>query len=147
VLAVLAPLLSLLGIEASSITDTVKRQAIVWGLIGAFGLVFAVFLLVAANSALTGVVGPVIAPLIIAIVAALIALVVFLVAHIQDSIAAKRRAEKEKSAEVTALVTTALITALPIILRSPLMKQIGIPAGAALAAGLLLKKPNTRHHE
>jgi putative Ca2+/H+ antiporter (TMEM165/GDT1 family) len=147
VLAVLAPLLSLLGIEASSITDNIKRQAIVWGLVGVFGLIFAIFLLVAANTALAGVVGPVIAPLIIAIAAALIALIVFLVAHIQDSIAAKRRAEKEKSAEVTALATTALLTALPLILRSPLMKQIGIPAGAALAAGLLLKKPGSHHHD
>ena len=40
-LAILAPLLSLLGIEAAVVTDSLKRQAIVWGIIGALGLVFA----------------------------------------------------------------------------------------------------------
>ena len=68
-LAILAPLLSLLGIEAATITDGLKRQAIVWGIIGALGLVFATFVLVAVNSALTYSFGPVIAPLIIAVVA------------------------------------------------------------------------------
>ncbi|MBN9307649.1 MAG: hypothetical protein BGO82_14410 [Devosia sp. 67-54] len=139
-LAVLAPLLSLLGIEAASITAGVKRQAIIWGLIGALGVVFAAFVLVAINTALAYAVGPVIAPLIIALAAALIALVIFLVAHIQDGIAAKRDAEKKKGAEMTALVTTAIITAVPLILRSPLFKQIGLPAGAALASALLLRK-------
>ena len=136
-LAVLAPLLSLLGIEAASITAGVKRQAIIWGLIGALGVVFAAFVLVAINTALAYAVGPVIAPLIIALAAALIALVIFLVAHIQDG---KRDAEKKKGAEMTALVTTAIITAVPLILRSPLFKQIGLPAGAALASALLLRK-------
>lgn len=143
-LAVMAPLLALLGIEAASITANVKRQAIVWGLIGGMGAVFVAFLLVAIDTALSYAVGPVIAPLIIAIVAALIGLAVFLVAHVQDGIAAKRDAEKKKSAEMTALVTTAIITAVPLILRSPLFKEIGLPAGAALASALLLKKDD-RH--
>jgi hypothetical protein len=51
-LAVLTPLLSLLGVEASSMTANLKRQAIVWGLIGALGLVVVAFLLVAADTAL-----------------------------------------------------------------------------------------------
>lgn len=146
-LAVLAPLLSLLGIEAASITANVKRQAIIWGLIGALGLVFVAFLLVAINTALAYVVGPVIAPLIVALAAALIGLLVFLVAHIQDGIAAKRDAEKKKSAEMTALVTTAVITAIPLILRSPLFKEIGLPAGAALASALMLKKDDRHRHK
>ena len=145
-LAVLGPLLSLLGIEAASITANAKRQAIVWGTIGALGVVFVAFLLVAANSALTYAVGPVIAPLIIAVVAALIALIIYLVAHLQDGIAARRKAEQQKSAEMTALVTTAIITAVPLILRSPLVKEIGIPAGAALASALMLRKDD-RHHK
>jgi cobalamin synthase len=145
-LAVLGPLLSLLGIEAASITANARRQAIVWGAIGALGVIFVAFVLVAANSALTYAVGPVIAPLIIAVVAAVIALAIYLVAHLQDGIAARRKAEQQKSAEMTALVTTAIITAVPLILRSPLVKEIGIPAGAALASALLLRKDD-RHHK
>jgi SNF family Na+-dependent transporter len=145
-LAVLAPLLSLLGVEAASITANVKRQAIVWGLMGVFGLVGIAFILVAINSALTLAVGPVIAPLIIAAAALFIAVVVFLVSQLQDTIAARREAEKKRSAEVTALVTTAVITAVPLILRSSLFKEIGLPAGAALASALMLGKDG-RHHK
>jgi cobalamin synthase len=146
-LAVLGPLLSLLGLEAASLTTTVKRQAIVWGLIGALGVIFVTLLLIAANTALSYAVGPVIAPLILAVIAAVIAIGIFLVAHLQDAAEARRKAEKEKSAEVTALVTTALLTAVPLILRSPLLKQVGIPAGAMLASALLLRKRDGRHHD
>jgi len=145
-LAVLGPLLSLLGIEAASITANAKRQAIVWGAIGALGLIFVIFLLVAANTALAYLVGPVVAPLIIAVVAAVVGLAVYLIAHLQDGIAARRKAEEQKSAEMTALVTTAIITAIPLILRSSLVKEIGIPAGAALASALLMKKSD-RHRK
>lgn len=142
-LAVLGPLLSLLGIEAASITASVRRQAIVWGLIGISGLTFLIFLLVAADTALASIVGPVVAPLIIAVVAAVIGLAVYLVAHLQDSIAARRKAEEQKSAEMTALVTTAILTAIPLILRSSRLREIGIPAGAALASAMLLRKKST----
>lgn len=146
-LAVLGPLLSLLGLEAASLTTSVKRQAIVWGLIGVFGVIFAAFVLVAANTALAYVFGPVVAPLLIALTAAVIAVVVFLVAHLQQAAEARRRAEKEKNAEVTALITTALITAVPLILRSSLMKEIGIPAGAALASAMLLKRSGDKRRQ
>ena len=144
-LAVLGPLLSLLGIEAASITANAKRQAIVWGTICALGVIFVSFMLIAANSALTYAVGPVVAPLIIAVAAAVIGLAIYLVAHLQDGIAARRKAEQQKSAEMTALVTTAIITAVPLILRSPLFKEIGLPAGAALASALMMRKSDDRH--
>lgn len=146
-LAVLTPVLSLLGIEVASITDEVKRKAIVWGLIGVLGVVFAAFALVAINAALSYQFGPVVAPLIIAVAAAILAVGVFLVAHIQDGIAAKRDAERRKSAETTALVTTAILSALPAVLRSPVMREIGIPAGAAIASALLLKRTAPRDHD
>jgi apolipoprotein N-acyltransferase len=145
-LAVMGPLLALLGVEADTIASNAKRQAIVWGLVAAFGLVFVTFILVAVNTALAYAVGPVVAPLIIAVVAALVALTVFLVAHLQDGVAARREAERKKSAEMTALVTTAIITAIPLILRSGLVKQIGLPAGAALASAIMLGKGD-RHHK
>lgn len=145
-LALMAPLLSLLGIEAASVTANLKRQAIVWGSIAALGVVVISFLLVAANTALSYAVGPVIAPLIIAVVATLVALTIFLVAHLQDNIAARQAAEKQKKAEITALATTALLTAIPLILRSQLFKEIGLPAGAALASAFMLRDPD-RHRK
>ena len=80
--ATVAILLSLLGIEADAIGANLKRQAIVWGAIGALGLVMVAFLLVALNGALAASFGPVVAPLIIAVAAGVIAVAVFLVAHI-----------------------------------------------------------------
>ena len=145
--AILASLLSLAGIEAASVSAHLKRQAIVWGSIAALGIVVIAFLLVAANTALSYAVGPVVAPLIIAVVATLLGLAVFLVTHLQDNIAARQAAEKQKKAEITALATTALLTAIPLILRSPLFKEIGLPAGAALASALMLREPRDRHHK
>ena len=49
-LAVMGPLLALLGVEAQSITANVKRRAIVWGSIGVMGLIFATFVLVSINT-------------------------------------------------------------------------------------------------
>jgi uncharacterized integral membrane protein len=146
-LAILTPILSLLGIEVASITDEVKRKAIVWSIIGALGVVFAAFVLVAINTALSYRFGPVVAPLIVAVAAAVLAVAVFLIAHIQDGIAAKRDAERRKNAESTALVTTAILSALPALLRSPVMREIGIPAGAAIASALLLKRTAARDRD
>lgn len=140
VLAALAPVLSLLGIEVASITEDVKRKAIVWSIVGALAVVFVTFVLVAINNALAYRFGPVVAPLIVALAAAILALGVFLFAHLQNGIAARRLAERRRNAETTALVTSAVLAALPAILRSPIMREFGIPAGAAIASALLLKR-------
>ncbi len=139
-LAVLAPVLSLLGIELETVTESVKRHAVLWGIIAGFGLICLVFVLVAINSALTYQFGPVVAPLIIAAVAALVAIIALLVTHMQDAQAAKREAERKRLAESNALLTTTIVTLIPAILRSPLLRQIGLPAGAAIASALLLRK-------
>ena len=146
-LALLGPLLSLLGLEADAIKDRLQRQAIVLALIGGLALVTVAFLLVAINSALTLSFGPVVAPLIMAGAALVVALIVFLVAHLLDDAEARREAEKKRSAETTALLTTAAITALPFLLKSPLLKRIGIPAGGALAAAYFLTRPKPPHHD
>ena len=146
-LALLGPLLSLLGLETAAITAQVRRQAIVWGLIGVLGIVFVAFLLVAANTALGDVVGPVVAPLLIALGAAAIALVIYLVAQIRNGIIARREAERRHSAEVAATVTTAALTALPLLMRSSLVRMIGIPLGLAIAAAVLLRKSPKEPHD
>ena len=139
-LGLLAPLLSLLGIETDRALDSVKRHAVVWGIIAALGVVVLVCLVVAANAALSLAVGPVVAPLIIAVAAALIALIVYLVAAAQDAAAKRREEERRKAAETSALVSSAVIGALPLLLKSPLLRDIGVPAVAAIATALLLRK-------
>ncbi len=146
-LAVFAPVLSLLGIELETLTESVKRHAILWGLIGGFGLVCLVFILVAINSALTYAFGPVIAPLIIAAVAAVVAIVLLLVTQMQDAAAARREAERRRVAESNALLTTAIVSAIPMLLRSPLLRQVGLPAGAAIASALLLRRGGPIDHD
>src|SRR5215207_7670274 len=128
-LALLAPLGALLGIEAASLKDRFKRQAILWGTLGALGLVAIAFVLVAINNALTLAVGPIVAPLIIAGTALLTGIIVFLVFHFRETVEAHNDAEKLRRAEVTALITTAAITAIPLIL--PTLKKVGVPAGGA----------------
>ena len=146
-LALLAPLASLLGIEASDIKDRLQRQAILFSVIGAFGLIALIFVLVAINSALTVEFGPVVAPLIIAGASLMIAIVVLLIMQLQNSAAERRKAEKRHDAEIASLATTAAISALPLILRSPLLKQVAVPAAAALAAAFLLRRSKSPRHE
>jgi hypothetical protein len=131
-LAILGPLGALLGIEAAAVKDRLKRQAMLFGLLGVLGIVALTFLLVAANTALSFAVGPIIAPLIMAGAALLIGLAVYFVFHLRETMESKREAEKKRSAEVTALITTAAITAIPLIL--PTLKRVGVPAGGAAAA-------------
>lgn len=146
-LAILSPVLSLFGIEVATLTDSVKRHAMFWGLIGAFGLVCLTFILVAINSALTNVVGPVIAPLIIAAVAGVVAIILMLVLHVQDLAAARREEERKRMAQSSTLLSTAIIAAIPTLLRSPLLREIGLPAGAAIASALLLRKGGPIDHD
>jgi 4-hydroxybenzoate polyprenyltransferase len=135
-LALLGPLGALLGLEAASIKDKFKRQAILWGTLGVLGLIAAIFVLVAIYTALTYEVGPIVAPLIIAGAALLVGIVVFLVFHFRETVEAHNDAEKKRRAEVTALITTAAITASPLIL--PTLKKVGVPAGGVAAAAYSL---------
>jgi cobalamin synthase len=145
-LAVLTPVLALLGIEVAQLTESVKRHAILWGVIGAFGVVCVAFLLVAINTALAYAVGPVVAPLIIAAVAALVAIVVLVIMRMQDAEAERKEAERKRLAESNVLLTTAIISAIPALLRSPLLREIGLPAGAAIASALLLRRGGPIDH-
>lgn len=137
----LMPLASLLGLEVGDLTARLKRQALAWSAIGAFGLIGVVFLLVALNNAALLWLGPMWGPLAVAGGGLFIALLIFAGVRIASAIVARQKAEKRHAAERTALVTSAAVTALPMLLKSPLMKQIGIPVGGALAALYLLRKP------
>jgi hypothetical protein len=136
----LLPLASILGIEVEDILDRFKQNAIAWTAIAFFALVGVVFLLVALYTGMVGWLGPIWAPLAIAGGALVVALAIFIGIRVAAGIVARREAQRRHSAEKTALVTTAALTAVPMLLKSPLMKQIGLPVGGALAALYLLSK-------
>ena len=136
----LTAIASMLGIEVNEFVARFRQDAVVWGTVGALALVAVVFVLVAANAALTAWIGPIYAPLAIAGTAALIGAIVYLV---HASVVAKERrreAEQRRAAERTALITTAASTALPLLLKSPLVRRFGLPAAGAIAAFYLLTR-------
>lgn len=140
----LLPLAAILGIEVDQLVDNLRKNAVAWGAIGLFALIGLAFLLVAAHTALVDWIGPIWAPLLIAGLSLLVALAIYISIRIMDNIAKRREAQRRHSAETTALVTTAAITALPMVMKSPLMRNIGLPLGGALAALYLLSKPGER---
>lgn len=140
----LLPLASILGIEADVLIDRFRKKAVAWSIVGLFMLVALAFLLVAAHLALSEWVGPLWSALVIAGTALVIAAIIFAVIRIVDDIAARREAQRRHSAETTALVTTAAVTALPMMMKSPLMRNVGLPLGGVLAALYFLSKPGAR---
>ena len=136
---------SVLGIEVDELLEHVKKNAMAWSAVALFALIALVFCLVALNVWFTLMWGPIIAPLLIAAGALVIALGIYAAIAIADSIAKKQAAQRRNAAEKTALVTTAALTALPLVLKSDLMKKVGIPIGGALAAAYLLAKPGSSH--
>lgn len=146
-LNLLYPVASLLGIEVGELLDRLKKTAGLWAAIGIFAAIALVFALVAINTALAGWLGPIWGPLALAGAAALISLCIYAVARINADIAHRREAERRRAAQTTAVVTTAAATALPVLLRSPLMRNLGLPLGGALAAIFLLSKSGGGHDD
>ncbi len=134
---------SVLGVEVEDLIAHFKRNVMAIAAMAFFALVGVVFLLTALNAWFTVLWGPVTAPLVIGGGAVVIALVIWATIAIIDGIQKRKAAEKRHSAEKTALVTTAALTAVPLILKSGLMKRLGIPVGGALAAAYLLSKPGS----
>ncbi len=146
-LALLAPLASLLGIETGALIERYRRQALVWATVAGFLAIGGTFLLVAANAALSLSFGPVVAPLMLGGAAIFLALAVYLITRIQAGATARVEANRHRSAETTALVTSAAITAMPLLAKSPLFRKVGLPLGSALAAAYLLSRSSSNRHE
>ena len=134
----LAPLAALLGIEIEAITERLRNTIIVNTVMIGLALVGVSFLVAAGFFALADLYGPIYAALILAAVFLLLALAVYLGTRIGEGRRRREVAEKRRSTETSAFVTTAALTALPVLLRSPLMRTIGLPA-AAIAAYLLVR--------
>ena len=138
---------SVLGIEIDELLEHFKRNAMAWSAVAFFALIGIAFLLVALHAWFALLWGPIVAPLAIAGGAIVITIVIWAAIVISDGIARRRATERRNAAEKTALVTTAALTALPLMLKSDLMRKIGIPVGGALAAAYLLAKPTGRREE
>lgn len=135
----LGPLAALLGIEVEAVTDQIKRAVILNAIIGLFALIGIGFLLVSGFFALTLLVGPIYASLILGGGFLLLALAVLAGTKIDEGERKRRASEKRRSSETSAFMTTAALTALPVLLKSPLVRRLGLPA-AAIAAFLLVRK-------
>lgn len=134
----LVPLAALLGIEVEAITERVKALIIANAVMIALGLVGLGFLVAAGFIALADALGPLYAALILAAVFLILALAVFAGMKIGAGRHRRELATKRRSTETSAFVTTAALTALPVLLKSPLVRAIGLPA-AAIAAFLLVR--------
>jgi uncharacterized membrane protein len=134
----LMPLAALLGIEVEAITDRVKKTIIVNAAMIVFGLAGVIFLVGAGFLALAGQVGAIYAALIFSGVFLLLAIAVYLGSRIGETRRKREIADKRRSSETSAFVTTAALTALPVLLKSPLLRTLGLPA-AAIAAFLLVR--------
>lgn len=139
-MAFLGPLAALLGIEIDVLIERMKRNAVTIAIVAALSLIGAVFLLVAANVALTELVGPLLAPLILAVVAIVAALIVWFTAQSAEARRQRRISERKRSTDTTALLTTAALTALPLALKNPALRILALPASALLGYMLLARR-------
>jgi len=143
----LLPLASLLGLEVDDLLARLRRDLIAWAAIALLMLVALAFILVAGHNALAEWIGPVLAPLLIAGGSLVFALTIFLVVQGRRAAAQRRAASRRHSTERTAVVTTAAISAVPMVLKSPLLRKIGIPVGGALAAAYLFSRATRPRHD
>lgn len=143
----LASLAGLLGVEVETLLERARGSAVAFAAIGLFGLICLYFLLLALYTWLAAWVGPIWSPLIIAAAALLVVMVFFVALRMQQA-ALQRRAEiRRREAQETALVAGAALSTLPDLLRSPLVRNVGLPL--ALYAGFLMfsgsgKRKNTK---
>ena len=136
----LVPLAALLGFEVEEITDRVKRLVIVNAMMGLFAGLTLVFLLVAGFFALAAKLGAIYAALIFAGVFFIIAVGILIGVQVSEANRKRRLAEKRRSSETSAFVTTAALTALPVLLKSPLVRNVGLPLAAVVAAAMFIGK-------
>ena len=141
----LLSLASILGLEAEELLTRLRKNAGIWAAILGLVLIALAFLLLGLYIALREWLGPLWAALAIAGAALVLALGLYLGMRIAASVARRRADKRRRASEKTALATTAAMTAAPLLLRSSLMRTIGLPLGGALAVYLLIR--NGQRHD
>ncbi|WP_108397055.1 hypothetical protein [Devosia submarina] len=133
----LVPLAALLGFEADAVKERFKRTLMGNAIMAMLAVIGVCFLLVAAFFALSAAIGPIYAALVLAGVFLLAAFAVHLT--LRASAVREHRAalEKRRSSEAGAFATTAALTALPVVLKSPAIRTLFLPAAVVAAIVLL----------
>jgi hypothetical protein len=139
-MGLIAPLLALLGIEAESLIARARTSAIIYAVTAIFLMAACIFACLAGYLALAEIFGGIVAAVIMAGGFLLLALAVFAGSRIGQSRRQREVAERRRSSETGAFVTTAAITALPMLMRSPTLLKLGIPAAAIAALAVLRNK-------
>ncbi|MGV3577308.1 MAG: hypothetical protein ACO1O4_19445 [Devosia sp.] len=139
-LGLLMPLAGLLGIEIEELGQRVKGLIVVYALILVSAVIGLAFLITAGYIALSDAVGPIYAALILAGSFLAFALAVYIGVSIGENRRRKRLAERRRSSDSGAFLTTAALTALPLLVRSPMLVKLGIPAAALTVLALLREK-------
>ena len=134
----LVPLAALLGLELETMKERFKRTFAGNAIVIVFAAIGFVFLLIGGYLSLSIAIGAIYAALVFAIAFLLASFAVHLSLQAQAARERRAAAEKRRSGEAGAFVTTAALTALPALLRSPMVRNLGLPA-AAIAALLLLR--------
>ncbi|NMA96504.1 MAG: hypothetical protein GX970_00070 [Phyllobacteriaceae bacterium] len=102
-----------------------------------FVLVAVVFFVLAGYLALAELYGHIVAALILGGAFLVVALALYLGAMIGRGRQQRKVAEKRRSSETGAFLTTAAITALPMLMKSPLIVRLGLPAAAIAAFAMI----------
>lgn len=139
-LGLLMPLAGLLGIEIEELGQRVKGLIVVYSLILVSAVIGLAFLITAGYIALSDALGPIYAALILAGSFLAFALAVYIGVSIGENRRRKRLAERRRSSDSGAFLTTAALTALPLLVRSPMLVKLGIPAAALTVLALLREK-------
>ena len=134
----LVPLAGLLGLEVAAVKERIMRSLVGSAIMIVFALVGVSFLLAAAFFAISTAIGPIYSALTLAGIFLLAALAVYLSLRAGAARARLAAAEKRRSSEAGAFATTAALTALPVLLRSPAVRTLALPA-AAIAAVFLVR--------
>ncbi|MBD8066685.1 hypothetical protein IC608_14520 [Devosia sp. PTR5] len=133
----LLPLASLLGIELEGLSERLKAKAVAFALIGVFGLLglgfvlSAIFILVASQT------GVLLATAIFGGVFLLLSLAIYVGYSVSENRHRRSVTERRRSAEKGAFLSTAAAAALPLLLKSPLIVKLGLPAAAIAALALM----------
>ena len=144
-MGLLGPLASLLGIETDLLLHRIKESAVAFAAIGLFVVIAFSFMLVALYNYLLTWIGPIWAPLAIAGGSLLIAFVLFIALQIQTAAIKEREAQNRREIEANVALAATALSVLPELLKSPLLRSVGIPVG--LYVGFLMltrsRKPAT----
>jgi uncharacterized membrane protein len=139
-LALLAPIAGLLGVEVEGLKERMKTLVTAYAAIAVFAAIGIGFLIGAGYIALSDWIGPLYATLSLAGAFLLLALIIFLVVSSGEARRQRKRVEKKRASETSAYLTTAALTALPLLARSPMLLRLGLPAVALAALAILRDK-------